>query len=396
MAKALEGVRVLDFTQYLSGPHCTAVLSELGAEVIKVEMPGKGEPERLAMPLTPKREAYQFLSYNRGKKSVTLNLKNPKGLEIAKKLTAKADILVENFAPGVLERIGLGYEEASKINPRIIYASISGFGQTGPRRNDVAFDVVAQAMGGLMSVTGYPDGEPLKVGVSLGDYMGGYNGTIAILAALYYRKITGEGQAIDISMQDGIWSMVLPDRADYFETHIVPKRFGNKLSSSAPFGAYNAKDGYVVICTITDPQWQKVLQAMGREDLIGEQRYATRENRTKNMGEVDGLVQAWCKERTVEQVFAILKKFGVPCSPIPTFDQVANDPQLISRDMIVEVDQPVSGKVKLTGSVYKMSKTPGDRKKRVPAVGEHNEEIYGGLLGIDAQEMQRLKEESVI
>jgi CoA:oxalate CoA-transferase len=396
MAKALEGVRVLDFTQYLSGPHCTAVLSELGAEVIKVEMPGKGEPERLAMPLTPKREAYQFLSYNRGKKSVTLNLKNPKGLEIAKKLTAKADILVENFAPGVLERIGLGYEEASKINPRIIYASISGFGQTGPRRNDVSYDVVAQAMGGLMSVTGYPDGEPLKVGISLGDYMGGYNGAIAILAALYYRKMTGEGQAIDISMQDGIWSMVLPDRADYFETHIVPKRFGNKLSSSAPFGAYNAKDGYVVICTITDPQWQKVLQAMGREDLIGEQRYATRENRTKNMGEVDGLVQAWCKERTVEQVFAILKKFGVPCSPIPTFDQVANDPQLISRDMIVEVDQPVSGKVKLTGSVYKMSKTPGDRKKRVPAVGEHNEEIYGGLLGIDAQEMQRLKEESVI
>jgi CoA:oxalate CoA-transferase len=396
MTKALEGVRVLDFTQYLSGPHCTAVLSELGAEIIKVEMPGKGEPERVAMPMTPKRESYQFLSYNRGKKSITLNLKNPKGLEIANKLTAKADVLVENFAPGVLERLGLGYEEASKINPRIIYASISGFGQTGPRRNDISYDVVAQAMGGLMSVTGYPDGEPLKVGVSLGDYMGGYNGAIAILAALYYRKVTGEGQAIDISMQDGIWAMVFPDRADYFDTHIVPKRFGNRLSSSAPFGAYNAKDGYVVICTITDPQWQRVLQAMGREDLSGEQRYATRENRTKNMGEVDGLVQGWCKGRTVEEAIAILKRFQVPCSPLPTFDQVAGDPQLLSREMIVEVDQPVSGKVKLTGSVYKMSKTPGDRKKRVPAVGEHNEEIYGGLLGIDAREMQKLKEESVI
>jgi crotonobetainyl-CoA:carnitine CoA-transferase CaiB-like acyl-CoA transferase len=396
MAKALEGVRVLDFTQYLSGPHCTAVLSELGAEIIKVEMPSKGEPERVAMPMTPKRESYQFLSYNRGKKSITLNLKNPKGLEIAKKLTAKADVLVENFAPGVLERLGLGYEEASKINPRIIYASISGFGQTGPRRNDVSYDVVAQAMGGLMSVTGYRDGEPLKVGVSLGDYMGGYNGAIAILAALYYRKATGEGQAIDISMQDGIWAMVFPDRADYFDTHIVPRRLGNKLSSSAPFGAYNAKDGHVVICTITDPQWQKVLQAMGREDLSGEQRYATRENRTKNMEEVDGLVQAWCKERTVKEVFTILKKFQVPCSPLPAFDQVANDPQLLSREMIVEVDQPVSGKVKLIGSVYKMSKTPGDRKKRIPEVGEHNEEIYGGLLGIDAKEMQKLKEENVI
>jgi CoA:oxalate CoA-transferase len=396
MAKALEGVRVLDFTQYLSGPHCTSVLSEFGAEVIKIEMPGKGEPERQAMPKTLKRESYQFFSYNRGKKSITLNLKNPKGVEIAKKLAAKVDILVENFAPGGMDKLGLSYEEISKINPGIIYASISGFGQTGPRRNDVSYDVVAQAMGGLMSVTGFPGGEPLKVGISLGDYMGGYNGVIAILAALYYRKVTGEGQAIDISMQDGIWAMVFPDRADYFDNHVVPKRIGNKLSSSAPFGAYNAKNGYVVICTITDPQWQKVLQAMGREDLIGEQRYATRETRTKNMEEVDGLVQAWCKEKTVEEVFAILKKSGVPCSPLPTFDQVANDPHLLSREMIVEVDQPVSGKVKLSGSVYKMSKTPGDRKKRVPDVGEHNEEIYGGLLGIDAQEMQKLKEETVI
>jgi CoA:oxalate CoA-transferase len=396
MAKALEGVRVLDFTQYLSGPHCTSVLSELGAEIIKIEMPGKGEPERVAMPMTPKRESYQFLSYNRGKKSITLNLKSPKGIEIAKRLAAKVDVLVENFAPGGMERLGLSYEEVSKINPRIIYASISGFGQTGPRRNDVSYDVVAQAMGGLMSVTGYPDGEPLKAGISLGDYMGGYNGAIAILAALYYRTMTGEGQAIDVSMQDGIWAMVFPDRANYFDTHIVSKRFGNKLSSSAPFGAYNAKDGHVVICTITDPQWQKVLQAMDREDLISEQRYATRENRTKNMEEVDGLVQAWCKGKTVEEVFAILKKFQVPCSPLPTFDQVANDPHLLSREMIVEVEQPVSGKVKLSGSVYKMSKTPGDRKKRVPEVGEHNQEIYGKLLEVGAEGMKKLKEEGVI
>jgi CoA:oxalate CoA-transferase len=396
MAKALEGVKVLDFTQYFSGPEGVMILSELGAEIIKVEMPGKGEPERLAPPMTPKGESYQFLTRNRGKKSITLNLRSPKGLEIARKLAAKADVLVENFATGGMDRLGLGYEEVSKINPRIIYASISGFGHTGPRRNDVSYDVVGQAMGGLMSVTGYPNGEPLKAGVSLADYMGGYNGAIAILAALYYRTVSGEGQSIDISMQDGIWALVFPDRAHYFDNHIVPKRIGNRLSSSAPFGVYNAKDGYVVICTITDPQWQKVLQAIGREDLSGEQRYATRENRTKNMDEVDALVEGWCKERTVEEVIAALKKFQVPCSPVPTFDQVASDPHLLSRDMIVEVDQPVSGKVKLIGSVYKMSKTPGDRRKINPAVGEHNEEIYGGLLGIDAQEMQKLKEESVI
>jgi CoA:oxalate CoA-transferase len=396
MAKALEGVRVLDFTQYLSGPHCTAVLSELGAEIIKIEMPGKGEPERVAMPMTPKRESYQFLSYNRGKKSITLNLKDPKGIEIAQKLVAKVDVLVENFAPGVLERLGLGYEEAKKINPQIIYASISGFGQTGPRRNDVCYDVVAQAMGGLMSVTGYPGGEPLKAGCSLGDYMGGYNGAIAILAALYFRKVTGEGQAIDISMQDGIWAMVFPDRANYFDTNVVPKRFGNKLSSSAPFGAFNAKDGSVVICTITDPQWHKVLQAMGREDLISEERFSTREKRTKNMEEVDSLVNGWLKDLTVEEATAILKKYQVPVSPLPTFDQVANDPHLLSRDMLVEVEQPVSGKVKLIGSVYKMSKTPGDRTMRVPDVGEHNQEVLGGLLGLDEQEMQQLKKANVI
>ena len=396
MAKALEGVRVLDFTQYLSGPHCTSVLSELGAEIIKIEMPGKGEPERVAMPKTPKKESYQFLSYNRGKKSITLNLKDPAGMELARKLTAKVDVLVENFAPGVLERLGLGYEDAKKINPGIIYASISGFGHTGPRKNDVCYDVVAQAMGGLMSVTGYPGGEPLKVGCSLGDYMGGYNGAIAILAALYYKKMTGEGQSIDISMQDGIWAMVFPDRANYFDTGKTPQRYGNKLSSSAPFGAYNAQDGYVVICTITDDQWHKVLSAMGREDLISEEQYSTREKRTNKMEEVDGLVQAWLKDMTVNDAIAALKKFKVPCSPLPTFDEVANDPHLLSREMLVEVEQPVSGKVKLVGSVYKMSKTPGNRKMRVPEVGEHNQEIYGDLLGMSACELEKLKNDSVI
>jgi CoA:oxalate CoA-transferase len=396
MAKALEGIRVLDFTQYLSGPHGTSVLSELGAEIIKVEMPGKGEPERMAAPLTPKGESFQFCSYNRGKKSVTLNLKSPEGMEIAKKLVAKADILVENFAPGVLERLGLGYEVASKINPGIIYASISGFGQTGPRRNDITYDVVAQAMGGLMSVTGYADGEPLKVGISLGDYMGGYNAVIAILAALHYRTVTGEGQAIDISMQDGIWAMVFPDRANYFDTHVVPKRIGNRLSSSAPFGAYQAKDGYVVICTITDAQWQKALQAMGREDLSADERFLTRVLRTKHMDEVDSLVNDWLMDKTVEEALAALKKFQVPCSPIPTFDQVASDPQLLGREMIVEVEQPLSGKIKLSGSVYKMSKTPGNRKLPIPLVGANNPDIYGGLLGIEEKELEKLKAAGII
>jgi len=396
MEKALGDVRVLDFTQYLSGPHCTSVLCELGAEVIKVERPGTGEPERKAAPMTPKGESYQFMAYNRGKKSVTLNLKNPAGLEIAKKLVAKCDVLVENFAPGVLDRLGLGYEVANKINPGIIYACISGFGQTGPRRDQVAFDVVGQAMGGLMSVTGYEGGEPLKVGISLADYMGGYNGVIAILAALHYRDITGKGQYIDISMQDGIWAMVFPDRADYFDTLIPPKRIGNRLSSSAPFGSYKAKDGYVVICTITDDQWQNVLKAIGREDLSNDERFCTRVLRTKNMVEVESVLNGWLKDKTVQEALEKFKEFQVPCSPVPTFEQVVNDPQILHREMIIEVEQPLSGKVKLSGSVYKMSRTPGNRKLRIPLVGEHNQEIYGELLGLDQKEIEGLKAEGVI
>ena len=396
MAKALEGVKVLDFTQYLSGPHCTMLLSELGAEVIKVEMPGRGEPERFASPLTEKGESFQFLDRNRGKKSVTLNLKNPMGLEIAKKLAAKADILVENFATGNMEKLGLGYEELRKINPRLIFASISGFGHTGPRRNDISYDVVSQAMGGLMSVTGYPDGEPLRTGISIGDYLSGFNAVIAILAALHYRSVSGEGQSIDISMQDSVWGLVFPDRADYFTTGKIPQRFGNQFASSVPFGSYNAKDGAVIICTIADAQWQKVLQAIGREDLSGDQRFSTRDNRVKHRDAVNALMDGFCRERTVEEILTALKKNQVACSPLPSFDQVANDPHLASREMFVEVEQPVSGKIKLLGSVYKMSKTPGDRRMTAPAVGEHNGEIYSGLLGISPQEIQKLKEEGVV
>ncbi len=396
MTQALKNLRVLDFTQYLSGPHCTSVLSELGAEVIKVERPGTGEPERKAAPMSPKGESYQFIAYNRGKKSVTLNMKHPDGLAIAKKMTAKCDILVENFAPGVMERLGLSYDEVKKINPGIIFASISGFGQSGPRRDQITFDVVGQAMGGLMSVTGEPDGEPLKAGISLADYMGGYNATIAILAALHYKTVTGEGQHIDISMQDGIWAMVFPDRADYFDTHVTPKRIGNRLGSSSPFGSYKAKDGYVVICTITDEQWHNVLKAIDREDLKDDERFITRVKRTENMAAVEGVLDQWLKEKTVEEAVAIFKELKVPSSPVPTFDQVANDPQIHHREMIIEVEQPLSGKVKLAGSVYKMSKTPGNRRLPIPLVGEHNREIYEELLGLSQEEIEKLTTEGTM
>jgi crotonobetainyl-CoA:carnitine CoA-transferase CaiB-like acyl-CoA transferase len=325
-----------------------------------------------------------------------LNLKNPRGLKLARKLAAECDIIVENFAPGVLDKLGLGYEEASKINPGIIFASISGFGQTGPRRDEITYDMVGQAMGGLMSVTGYENDEPLKVGVSLADYMGGYNAVIAILAALHYRNMTGEGQQVDISMQDGMWAMVFPDRANYFDNLIEPKRMGNKLSSSSPFGSYKAKDGYIVICTITDGQWTNVLKAIDRQDLLEDERFRTRVLRAQNMEAVEEVLDHWLRDRSVEEAVEQLRRFKVPTSEVPTFGQVANDPQIMHREMIVEVEQPSSGKVKLSGSVYKMSKTPGNRKMRISEIGEYNEYVYSKLLGLTEDEMENLKKEEII
>jgi CoA:oxalate CoA-transferase len=396
MAKALDGVRILDFSQFLAGPHCSMLLQEMGAEVIKVEVPGKGDPERVSMPLTEKREAFQFICRNRGKKSITLNLKNPKGLEMAKALAVKADVLVENFATGVMERLGLGYDVLREINPALIYASITGFGHTGPRRLDPSYDLITQAMGGAMSVTGFPETPPTKVGVSLGDYLGGFNAAIAILCALYYRMFSGEGQSIDISMQDSVWAMVLPDRADYFVTHDIPKRSGNSYPQAVPFGSYAVKDGFIIICIITDPQWTNFLRVIARADLVGDERYATREKRTNSRPEVEALVNEWCRTKTAEEALTALKNGHVPCSPIPGFDQVAEDPQLLSRQMIVEVEQPVSGKVKLAGSVFKMSETPGDRRCPAPALGEHNQEIYTSILGLSLCEIENLKQEGVI
>ncbi len=396
MAKALDGVRVLDFTQYNTGPHCSMMLRELGAEVIKVEIPGKGDAERVSMPLTKAREALQFLCRNRGKKSITLNLKSAKGLEMARLLVTKVDILLENFATGTMERLGLGYQELSEINPSLIYASITGFGHTGPRSTEPAFDVITQAMGGMMSVTGFPDGPPTKAGPAMGDLLGAYNAAIAILAALHYRMKTGEGQAIDISMQDGIWAVVFPERADYFVTHEIPKRYGNRAPHSAPFGSYAAKEGYFVMCIITDNQWVNFLRVIGREDLIGDTRYDTREHRTYLQDEVTALVESWSQKRNVEEILNELKAARIPYAPVPDFDQVANDPQLLSREMIVEVEQPVSGKVKLTGSVFKMTRTPGDRRFPAPSLGEYNDEIYSTLLGLSRQEIKQLRGDGII
>ena len=395
MAKALEHIKVLDFTRALAGPFCTFKLAQLGAEVIKVEIPGEGDASRTNEPQTEGGESYMFVSVNRGKKSITLNLAAEKGREICKQLVKRVDVLVENFSPGVMDRLGLGYEELSRVNPGLIYASSSGFGHTGPYSPRPAYDTIAQAMGGLMSQNGFPDGPPTMVGVAVSDMLAGLYNTISILAALQYRSITGEGQYIDISMQDCTWDIAgAGAAATYYGTGEIPQRKGNRYFGA--FGVYPARDGDVVINVVTVGQWENLLRVMGREDLLGVAKYADRTERRENTEEIDALVEEWTRERTTNEIVRMLSDAHLPASPVPTFDLVANDPQLLSRNMVAEVDQVISGKLKVTGSPFKLSKTPGDPTLPAPFLGQHNHEIYCDVLGYSEQEIRQLADDGII
>jgi len=397
MAKALDNVKVLDFSRMYAGPFCTMILRDLGAEVIKIEIPDGGDGVRTMPPLTHGGESYIFINLNRGKQGITLNLDSEKGREITQELVRKVDVVVENFTPGVMDRLGLGYKELEKINPGLIYASLSGFGHTGPRHSQPAFDTVAQAMGGFMSITGFPDGPPTKAGPAVADLLSGVYGTVSILAALHHRERTGEGQHIDISMQDCMWAITAIQFApQYFLTGEVPQRLGNRQIELTPFNVYPAKDGSVVVAIVTVGQWQNLLRVIGREDLLGVEKYATQVERMKRWQEADALVEEWTKVRSVREIINTLNKADLPCSPVPAFDEVANDAQLLSREMVIEVEQLLSGNLKVPGSVFKLSKTPGDVRYPAPFLGEHNYEIYCNLLGYSEQEINKLAEDGII
>ena len=397
MAKALEGVRVLDLTRMYGGPLGTMILAELGAEVIKVELPGGGDAIRTTAPLTEGQESYRFVALNRGKRGITLNFHTEEGRRICKELVKKSDVLVENFTPGVMERFGLGYDELKEHNPRLIYASISGFGCTGPYRTRVAFDTIIQAMGGIISVNGFPDAPPTKVGPAIADFMGGIFSDIAILAALQHRNSTGEGQFVDISMQDCVWyitaTQFLPN---YISTGKDPPRLGNRQIEVTPFNIYRAKDGYIVIGIVTIDQWHRLLEMISREDLKDIPELASQATRIEHTEEIDAVVETWTQERTVDGMLEILGAADLACSPVPTFSQVAKDPQLANRRMQVEVEQIISGKLKVPGSVFKMSQSPGDAAQQAPFLGQHNAEVYAELLGYDHKTIDRLQQEGII
>jgi len=397
MASILEGIKVLDFTSVYSGPFCTLLLKDLGAEIIKVERPESGDLIRYDIPHTEGGEGGPFIILNRGKKSLTVDLKTEKGRNICKELVKKTDVLVENFSPGTMEKLGLDSKTMCKINPKLIYTSISAYGQTGPKRDYPGFDPVAQAMGGMTEVNGFPD-NPTRCGVSIGDFSSGMFATIAIIGALLHRQKTGEGQVIDISMQDSIWQLTSIEFSPYyFLNNVIPPRLGNQHAAMIPCNLYPTKDnGRVYINAGVLAQVHRLYTAMGRKDLIDTPLGANQNERFHHRKEIDDLVAAWAKTQTTQEILDILRKADVPCTRLPSFDEVCHDEQLMSRKMIIDVEQPISGKVKVPGSLFKLSKTPGKIDYHAPFLGENNQEVLGKMLGYSEKEVNKLDDEGVI
>ena len=396
MSKPLAGVRILDLTRVLAGPFCTMLLQDLGAEVLKVEIPGTGDDSRSFGPFKNDRSLY-FISINRGKRSLSLNLKTEKGREIFRQLMHTYDVLVENYRPGVMEKLGLGYETLSAEWPRLIYAASSGFGHSGPDSTKPAYDILAQAAGGLMGITGWPDGPPTRVGVSIGDLSASLYTAIGILAALYHRTVTGKGQKIDVAMLDCQVSLLENALARYQVDGKNPERLGTRHPTIAPFQAYQAKDDFIVIAIGNDALWKNFCAVIRRPDLIDDERFRTNANRTRHIAEMNEILEQEMALRTVAEWESILEGAGLPHSRINGIDEVLNHPQIKARNMIVDVTDKVAGTIKIAGNPVKMS-TLDEEVSRPPVatVGQHNEEILGDLLGYTSDEIEQMREEGVI
>ena len=393
--KALGGIKILDFTRVYSGPYCTMLLGDLGAEVIKVEAVGKGDDTRSFAPIKEGESGY-FMYLNRNKKSLSLDLKAEQGREIALKLMEWADVVIENFSPGTMDRLGLSYEVAKEKNPKIIYASISGFGQDGPYRNKVAYDAVAQAMGGMTYLTGNPEADPVRVGPAISDAATGVHTAVAILSALLYRDRSGKGQYIDMAMMDTVFSMLENFVSIKTMTGINPERSGNSNPSSAPYNMYKTKTNYIVIATANNSLFEKLMNAIGKPELIDDPRFKTNPDRKKNEAAIDAIVEEWTSQHTNQEIETILEQARVPVASLKSVDELLNDPQIACREMLIEQENPVLGKVKLPGSPLKLKETPPDTSRRAPILGEHTEEVLKEILHYNDSEIAKIKENKII
>ncbi|PYM42619.1 MAG: formyl-CoA transferase [Candidatus Rokuibacteriota bacterium] len=398
MGKALDGIVVLDLTQYEAGPSCTEMLAWLGADVIKIEPPG-GEPGRRALSERSDTDAWFFLMLNANKKSVTLDLKAERGRALFERMARRADIVVENFGPGAIERLGFGYDTLRRINPRIIAASVKGFGTTGPYADYKSFEWIAQAMGGVMSLTGLPDSPPLRTEAGLGDTGAGLHCAIGILAALVQRQHTGEGQRVEVAQQDAVLNLVRIHLREHYVTGTPVPRRGNRSVAAGPSNLYRCRpfgpNDYVFVHVATLDMWRILTRILGRPELGDDPRLADRQARAQHAGEIDPLIEAWTEKRTKHEAMEILAGAGIPCGAVLDSGEVLSDPGLVARGMVVSLEHPTRGRFAMPGNPVQLSASP-TTVTRAPLLGEHNAEVYGGWLGLPADELRALEKDRVI
>jgi crotonobetainyl-CoA:carnitine CoA-transferase CaiB-like acyl-CoA transferase len=391
----LEDIFVLDLSRILSGPFCTMMLGDMGATVVKVEPPPRGDDTRLWGPPFINGISTYFLSINRNKRSIGLNLKSPQGQEVLWKLVDRADVLVENFRPGVLDKLGFGFAAVSTRNPRLIYASISGYGQTGPYRNRPGYDVVAQGESGIVDLTGEPDRQPVKVGASIADIVAGLYAYQGILLAMLARHRTGKGQHVDIALLDGMISTLTYQAESYFATGKSPKRLGTRHPSIVPYETFETRDGFVNIGAANEKQWQNLCRALDVADLAFDPRFNTMAGRISNYGELRAILDGRLRTLTRAEAFELLAKYELPVGPINTVAEVLEDPHIHAREMVKELTHPEYGPLRYVGIPVKLSDTPGELQGPPPRFGEHNRNVLAEL-GYDEHGINQLAMSNVI
>jgi crotonobetainyl-CoA:carnitine CoA-transferase CaiB-like acyl-CoA transferase len=394
-AGPLQGIRVVDLTRVLAGPFCTQSLGDLGAEVLKIEPPDRGDETRHFPPFIGG-ESHYFLGINRNKKSLVVDLQEPAGAEILRRLVGKADILVENYRPGVMDRLGLGYDKLSALNPRLIYCAISGFGLSGPLRDKPSFDIVTQALSGALSINGERGHMPVKLGIPLGDMVGGVFGPMAILAALHERSVTGTGRLIDISLHDGLIGMLGYFVQLAFITGQDPGPMGSSHPNIVPYGSFPASDGSIIIAILSESFWGKLCDALERPELAADPRFATPTGRRDHRDEVDEAIAAVTRTRTVAEWQARLKQFDVPHAPVLGLGAALAHPQAVARDMVVSAEHAAIGDMRLAGRPVKFPGAPQRPVTAPPTMGQHTTEILRDLLGYTEAEIDGLRRDGVI
>jgi CoA:oxalate CoA-transferase len=391
----LAGITVIDFGQIFQGPYATLLMARAGANVIKIEPP-HGEPLRRNPRGKGTRLAFAMLNSN--KRAITLNLKSPRGRELLFEMVRRADVLLENFSPGTLDDLGVGYGVLREVNPRLIYATGTGFGITGPDRDNLAMDLTIQAASGIMSVTGDPAGPPMKAGPTLVDYMGGIHLYAAVMTALFQRERTGVGQLVEVAMQEAVYSSLASSIEYHVRTGELPPRTGNRQAglSTAPYNVFPTADGHVAIHIVTEGHWQNLLKAMGREDLKDHPDYATNADRIAHMAATEAVVTEWTSRLPKMEVFALTKRYRIPCAPVRTVPEVMNDPHMHGRGMLERIEHPELGNIVVPTSPLRLHGAAGVATIPSPLTGQHNAEVYGGWLGLPTTEIERLHEDGVI